>query len=125
MVDCKQMSTPLEAKTKASSRTIDMGLHFNSQTTLDLCAFSDADWIGCPTTRRSTTSYCTFLEGNLISWCAKKQHTISRSSTKAEYCAMANAAAKLTWMTFILRDLHIPTVSPPILYCVTTSVLFI
>ena len=52
--------------------TIDIGLHFTSHTTLDLCAFSDADWAGCPTTRRSITSYCTFLGENLISWCAKK-----------------------------------------------------
>ncbi|XP_058099884.1 uncharacterized mitochondrial protein AtMg00810-like [Magnolia sinica] len=97
--------------------TIDIGLHFTSNTTLDLCAFSDADWVGCPTTRHSTTGYCTFLGGNLISWCAKKQHTISQSSTEAEYRVMANTAAKLTWMTFILKDLHIPLASPPILYC--------
>ncbi|XP_020208931.1 uncharacterized protein LOC109793876 [Cajanus cajan] len=52
--------------------TINVGLHFTSNTTLDLFAFSDAYWAGCPTTRRSTTGYCTFLGGNLISWCAKK-----------------------------------------------------
>ncbi|KAK2400878.1 hypothetical protein QL285_050531 [Trifolium repens] len=97
--------------------TIDVGLKFTSNTTLDLFAFSDADWAGCPTTRRSTTGYCTFLGGNIISWCAKKQHTISRSNTEAEYRAMANTAAELTWLTFILKDLQIPLVSPPILYC--------
>ena len=53
--------------------TINIGLHFSSHTTLDLCAFSDADWAGCPTIRRSTTVYCTFLGGNLISWCAKNK----------------------------------------------------
>ncbi|CAA2976663.1 copia-type [Olea europaea subsp. europaea] len=81
------------------------------------------DWAGCPTTRRSTTGYYTFLGGNLISWCAKKQHTISCSSIKAKYRAMANTTAKLTWMTFILRDLCIPIVSPPILYCDNISAL--
>ncbi|KAK2458167.1 putative mitochondrial protein [Trifolium repens] len=102
--------------------TIDVGLHFTSNTTLDLFAFSDADWAGCPTTRRSTTGYCTFLGGNLISWCAKKQHTVSRSSTEAEYRAMANTTAELTWLTFILKDLHIPLSS---LYSIVTiSVLF-
>ena len=103
--------------------TIDIGLHFISNTTLDLCAFSDADWAGCSTTRRSTTGYCTFLGGNLVSWCAKKQHTISRSSTEAEYRAMANTAAELTWMSFILKDLHIPLASTPTLYCDNISAL--
>ncbi|KAJ0028636.1 hypothetical protein Pint_36096 [Pistacia integerrima] len=105
--------------------TIEMGLHFSSHSTLDLFAFSDADWAGwCPTTRRSTTGYCTFLGGNLISWCAKKQHTISRSSTEAEYRAMANTVAELTWMTFILKDLRIAITSPPILYCDNLSALY-
>ena len=64
-----------------------------------------------------------FLGGNLISWCAKKQHTISRSSTEVEYRAMANTAAELTWMSFILKDLHIPLASTPTLYCDNTSAL--
>ena len=102
--------------------TIDISL-LTSNTTLDLCAFSDVDWVGCPTTRRSIIGYCTFLRVNLISRCAKKQHTISRSSTKAEYRAMANTIAELTWMSFILKDLHIPLASTPTLYCDNTSAL--
>ncbi|KAL8099426.1 hypothetical protein AgCh_031889 [Apium graveolens] len=57
---------------------------------------------------RSTTGYYTFLGSNIISWCAKKQHTISRSSTGAEYRAKGNIAAQLTWLTFLLKDLQIP-----------------
>ena len=64
-----------------------------------------------------------FLGGNLISWCAKKQHTISRSSTEVEYRAMANTAAELTWMSFILQDLHISLASTPTLYYDNTSAL--
>ena len=97
--------------------TISTGLHLTSHTTLTLFAFSDADWAGCPTTRRSTTGYCTFLSSNIISWCAKKQHTISRSSSEAEKCAMANTVAELTWLTYILSDLRISLPSLPTLYC--------
>lgn len=100
-----------------------MGLIFSSHTTLDQFIFSNADWAGCTTVRRSTTSYCTFLGGNLIFYCAKKQHTISRSSTEVEYRAMANTMAELTWMTFILKDLRITMSSPLILYCDILSAL--
>ena len=77
----------------------------------------DADWVGCPTTRRFTTGYCIYLGGNLISWCAKKQPTVSHSSTKAEYRVMANTVAELTWLTFLLQDLHISLASLQLLYC--------
>lgn len=104
--------------------TLSMSLHLTSDTTLTLSAFSDSDWAGCPTTRRSTTGYCIFLGSNIISWCAKKQHTISRSSTEAEYRAMANTAAELTWLTYILKDLNILLPAPPSLYCDNISALY-
>ena len=79
--------------------------------------------IGWPTTWRSIIRYCMFLGVNHISWCAKKQHTISRSSTEVEYRSMANTTTKLTWMSFILKDLHILLASTPTLYCDNTSAL--
>ena len=36
------------------------GLHFSAHSTLDLCAYSDVDWAGVPTDRRSTTGFCFF-----------------------------------------------------------------
>ncbi|XP_021618765.1 uncharacterized mitochondrial protein AtMg00810-like [Manihot esculenta] len=96
--------------------TIHYGLFFQKDTSLVLRAFSDADWAGCPTTRRSTTDYCTFLGSNIISWCAKKQHTVARSSTEAEYRSMAHTAAELTWLEYLLKDLQVFPEKPPILY---------
>ncbi|XP_021599688.1 uncharacterized mitochondrial protein AtMg00810-like [Manihot esculenta] len=96
--------------------TIHYGLSFTADTSLALSAFSDADWAGCPTTRRSTTGYCTFLGANIISWCAKKQHTIARSSTEAEHRSMAHTAAELTWLGYLLDDLRVYPTKPPILY---------
>ena len=104
--------------------TLSASLHLTSNTTLTLSAFSDADWASCPTTRRSTTGYCTFLSSNIISWCAKKQHNISRSSTEAKYQAMANTVVELTWLTYLLKDLRISPPSSPTLYCDNISALY-
>ena len=36
---------------------------------------------------------------------------------------MANTVAELTWLTYILRDLDLPLISPPVLYCDKNSAL--
>ena len=92
------------------------GLRYLSTSPISLYGFSDADWAGCPITRQSTTSYCVFLEANCVSWCSKKQPTVARSSTEAEYRFMAFAAAELTWLTFLLKDVGVSLVKPPQLF---------
>ncbi|KAJ8768265.1 hypothetical protein K2173_021205 [Erythroxylum novogranatense] len=103
--------------------TLDYGMNITSQSTLDLYAFSDADWAGCPLTRRSTTRYCTFLGANCLSWCAKKQPTVARSSAEAEYKSMSSTTVELTWLTYLLRDIGIVLAKPPILHCDNLSAL--
>uniref|UniRef100_A0A2N9FTN5 Integrase catalytic domain-containing protein n=1 Tax=Fagus sylvatica TaxID=28930 RepID=A0A2N9FTN5_FAGSY len=103
--------------------TVDYGIRLLSHSSLTLYGFSDADWAGCPDTRRSTTGYCIYLGANCISWASKKQVTVSRSSAEAEYRAMASAAAELTWLTYLLRDLGLSSHSSPVLFCDNTSAL--
>ncbi|GKE85721.1 ribonuclease H-like domain-containing protein, partial [Tanacetum coccineum] len=70
-----------------------------------LVAYTDANWGGCPTTRRSTYGYCVFSGDNLLSWSAKRQHTLSRSSAEAEYRGVANVVAETAWLRNLLREL--------------------
>ena len=75
--------------------TILHGLFLSSLSDVLLLAFSDADWAGCPDDRRSTSGCLVYLGNSLVSWSSKKQPTMERSSSEAEYEALANAAAGL------------------------------
>ncbi|TQD92916.1 hypothetical protein C1H46_021396 [Malus baccata] len=96
--------------------TVDVGLTY-SRGDWDLHAFSDADWAGDPNDRRSTTGLVVFLGNNPISWSFKKQQTVSRSSTEAEYRALSSTTAELDWIQQILAFLHLPISAPPVLFC--------
>jgi histone deacetylase 1/2 len=97
--------------------TIDSGLQLFATTSTLLSAFSDADWAGSVDDRRSTGGYAIFYGGNLIAWSARKQSTVSRSSTESEYKALANATAELIWVQSLLQELRISQARPPVLWC--------
>uniref|UniRef100_A0A3Q7FNT1 Reverse transcriptase Ty1/copia-type domain-containing protein n=1 Tax=Solanum lycopersicum TaxID=4081 RepID=A0A3Q7FNT1_SOLLC len=61
---------------------------------LELRGFSDSDWANDKNDRKSTSGFLIFLGPNLISWCTKKQPKVSRSSTEAEYRALALLATE-------------------------------
>ena len=63
--------------------TLSFGLHLYKSSISKLVGYTDADWGGCPDTRRSTSGYCVFLRDNLISWSSKRQPTLSKSSAEA------------------------------------------
>ena len=89
----------------------------HSNTPLNLKAYCDSDRASCPITLRSTTGYCVFLGDSLISWRTKRQKTVSLSSAEAEYRAMADTCCELTWLRYLLADLHLPISGPAVLHC--------
>ncbi|WKA10719.1 hypothetical protein VitviT2T_028279 [Vitis vinifera] len=105
--------------------TLFHGLFYSTQSPLVLRAFSDADWAGDPTDRRSTTGYCFLLGSSLISWRSKKQTFVARSSTEAEYRALADTTSELLWLRWLLKDLGVSTSSATPLYCDNQSAIHI
>mgnify|MGYP003703432031 FL=1 len=97
--------------------TLFHGLHFSASSSLALRAFSDADWAGDPTDRRSTTGFCFFLGNSLLAWRSKKQSLTARSSTAAEYRALAATTQELLWLRWLLADMGVSSSTPTPLYC--------
>nr|GEY67696.1 ribonuclease H-like domain-containing protein [Tanacetum cinerariifolium] len=62
-----------------------------------------------------------FLGNNLLSWSSKRQQTISRSSTEAEYQGVANVVAETAWLRNLLRELHSPLSAATLVYCDNVS----
>ncbi|GJZ66630.1 ribonuclease H-like domain-containing protein [Tanacetum coccineum] len=98
MVICNPSRTPVDTESKlgleGAHGTLDLDLHLYASSTTSLVGYTDADWAGCPSTCRSTSGYCVFLGDNLLSWSAKRQHTLLRSSAEAEYRGVANVVAE-------------------------------
>ena len=89
--------------------SLSRGLFLSASSSLDLIAYTDADWGGDPNDRHSTTGFCVFLGESLISWRCKKQQKVSLSSTEAEYRAMATTVMEVVWLRRLLADMGAET----------------
>lgn len=105
--------------------TLQFGLHLYSSPIEKLISYTDADWGGCPDTRRSTSGYCVFLGDNLISWSSKRQPTLSRSSAEAEYRGVANVVSESCWLRNLLLELHFPLSEATLVYCDNISAIYL
>ena len=92
--------------------SIGRGILMRNNGSTQIQGYTDADWAGNALDRKSTTGYCTFVGGNLVTWKSKKQIVIARSSAEAEYCAMASTACELIWLKSLLFDLGFPSNAP-------------
>jgi hypothetical protein len=129
---CLHMHAPREPHLTALKRilrylrdSLDYGLLLRPSPTSELVVYTDADWAGCPDTRRSTSGYAVFLGANLVSWAAKRQPVISRSSAEVEYRAVANDMAKASWLRHLLHELHSPLQRATLVYCDNVSTVYL
>ncbi|XP_019154248.1 PREDICTED: uncharacterized protein LOC109150719 [Ipomoea nil] len=97
--------------------TLDYGLRLTPSSSSRIHAFSDSDWAGCPIDWKSTSGFAVYLGSNLISWLSKKQHIVARSSIEAEYKALADVSAEVTWVVSLLRELGLYSSGPATLWC--------
>ncbi|XP_021631822.1 uncharacterized mitochondrial protein AtMg00810-like [Manihot esculenta] len=91
MLGCKPAETPIESNHKLQveiGESVDIGryqkkgLLFSKHSHLCIHTFIDANWAKSLDDRRLTSSYCTLVGGNLVTWRSKKQSIVARSSTE-------------------------------------------
>jgi hypothetical protein len=109
--------SPVKCILRYLKETVGHGLLIQRSSSSSLMAYSDADLASCPDDKKSIGGYYIFMACNLISWSAKKQSTFSRSSTEAEYRAIADITAELTWLSSLLHELGISQSQSPTLWC--------
>jgi hypothetical protein len=97
--------------------TTKLGLKIQKSYSTLVSAFSDADWTGSIDDRRSNGGFAMFLGSNLISWNARKQNTMSISSTEAEYKAIGDTTTEIMWVQTLLKELNIRSPSKAMLWC--------
>jgi len=93
------------------------GLLYEDKGNTQISGYCDVDWAGGPIDKRSTTGYCVFIGGNIISWKSKKQNIVARSNAEAEYRAMTMTTCELVWIKQLLQELQFCEVKQMKLYC--------
>uniref|UniRef100_A0A1S3XAK2 Uncharacterized mitochondrial protein AtMg00810-like n=1 Tax=Nicotiana tabacum TaxID=4097 RepID=A0A1S3XAK2_TOBAC len=105
--------------------TLQFGLRVSPKFDFYLHMYSDADWARDLTDRSSTSGYILFLGPNPISWSSKKQKTVTRLSTEAEYRAVTNALAELLWVRNLLLEMQLLVRDISTIYCDNIGVTYL
>ncbi|RVW65650.1 Retrovirus-related Pol polyprotein from transposon RE1 [Vitis vinifera] len=108
MLGCKPIDTPMDSQKK-------LGIEKEKNELTEV--YSDADWAGNIIDRRSTSGYCSFVWGNLVTWRSKKQSVVARSSAEAEYKALAQGICEGIWIKRVLSELGQTSSSPILMMC--------
>ncbi|KAG6499797.1 hypothetical protein ZIOFF_039589 [Zingiber officinale] len=97
---------------KYVNSTLNLGLLYEKGVEFSLQGFANADFGGDLDDRRSTSGFVFLRGATSISWCSKKQSSVSLSTTEAEYKASAQAAQECMWLRRLFEDLHVPIDQP-------------
>ncbi|TQE11048.1 hypothetical protein C1H46_003308 [Malus baccata] len=97
--------------------TLDFGLLYKTGAGFVMNGYTDADFGGDMDDRRSTSGYVFLCDSTSVSWCNKKQDSVSLSTTEAEYKAASLAAQECVWLRRLIKDVYQPCGKSTTLFC--------
>lgn len=95
--------------------TLNLGIMYQRSDSNDCLGFSDADWAGDRTDRKSTSGYCFMIGNAVVSWRSNKQTCVALSTAEAEYVALSSAAQEAIWLKQLTNDLNFGSSDPLII----------
>jgi hypothetical protein len=118
----RKMQTPTHTNMHVAKRVLrylsgtqNYGLMYEkrvSSNDIHVNAYCDSDYANSKEDRKSTTGYCVFINGNLISWATRKQPTVAQSSCEAELLALSDVVKEVEWVIMLLTELRQNVVTP-------------
>ncbi|KAG5869913.1 hypothetical protein JTB14_012116 [Gonioctena quinquepunctata] len=82
---------------------------------IDLCGYTDADYAGDVTTRRSRTGYVLMINRSPVTWCSQRHQVVALFITEAEYIALFFGGRKAVWIRQLLKELDVPGNIPTVI----------
>lgn len=97
--------------------TVGEGILFTSASNMEIEGYCDADWASSLDDRRSTSGNLIYFGGNLVSWSSKKQRSVARSSTEAEYRSLSQDCTEIVWLQSLCDEIGINKKLPAVIWC--------
>jgi hypothetical protein len=82
-----------------------------------LSGYTDSDWVGSVSDRKSTSGCCFSLGSTMISWKSRKQSSISLSTAEAEYIVACSASCEAIWLRKLLTGLFDLEMEATVILC--------
>jgi hypothetical protein len=90
------------------------GLCYGKDGETQLNGYTDADFAGDLTTRKSTTGFVFMFHGGPVSWASRRQRSIALSTTDAEFFAVSEGAREAIWLKRLLQEIGMKVNKVPI-----------
>ena len=97
--------------------TIDYVLQYVADCEFRLVGYTDSDWVGFVTDRKSTSGCCFNLGSAMISWLSRKQTNVALSTTEVEYIAACSTCSEVVWLRKLLLGLFDLKLDATSIYC--------
>ena len=96
---------------------MEYGLRYLGDGQVKLQVYTNLDWAGSATDRKSTLGCCFSLGSVMISWSNRKQDFVSLISVEREYMVANTTSCEALWIHKLLAELFDLEFNPIVIYC--------